>query len=208
MLWVTLTSGVGAKEGDENRQHKKLRRDMQELRRRVADRWSVAGIKYVCVETMEGNGVLHMLWGAKADKGQFYIPYKWLSQEWEEIHGAWNVWVARVRDGKSSLRRLSRYIVSQYCGGQDGLVRLSQSRMGQPFGAMRRGLLKAMKACTNRFLYYGRLGTGWDIARFGRICNQWYWHEFRHAWDDLVLSGECVFFEDRRVWWAGELCEV
>jgi hypothetical protein len=185
VLWVTLTSGVGAKEGDEHRPHKKLRRHMQELRRRVADRWGVPGIEYVCVETMEGNGVLHMLWAAKADRGQFYIPYKWLSREWEAIHGAWNVWVARVKEGKSSTRRLSWYIVSQYCGGQDGLVRLSQSRMGHNPSekcarrSWRLWLAVISGICTMRGLVRGGAlgnsgvfainGTGWNFAMPGMI---------------------------------------
>jgi hypothetical protein len=82
--------------------------------------------------------------------------------------------------------------------------------MGQAFGAMRKGLLRAMKACTARYEFYKRLEGGlvWHVTRIGRLCNQWYWHEFRHAWDDLVLSGMCVFFGETHVWFANELCEV
>ncbi len=207
VLWVTLTSGVPVGEIERERAHKKLRLDFAELRKRISRKWGYQPFEYVCIETAEGNGVLHMLWALEASKGQFYVPYAWLKDQWEAIHGAWSVWVARVSNGESSRRRLSRYIVTQYCGGQDALVRLSQSRLGFSFGKCRKALLSSIKACTDRYLYYGRIRDVYG-ERFGRLCGQWYWLEVRNAWNELIEFGVCEFFGQKFCWWGRELCPV
>ncbi len=210
VLWVTLTSGVpedGASPMRGDGRGYQLKEDFQELRRRVADRWNMSPFEYVCIETAEGHGVLHMLWAARVPKAQFYIPYTWLSKEWARVHGAWSVWVARVVDSEKSRRRLSRYIVSQYCGGQDALVRVSQSRLGFAFGKCRKALLKALRDCTDRYLYYGRIKEVF-AENLGRVCGQWFFLELRYAWQELLERGECVIFGHRLCWFLGELCEV
>jgi hypothetical protein len=195
VLWVTLTSGIGVVPG-------RLRKDFDALRKRIGHRWGFNPLQYVCIETSEGNGVLHMLWAYKASKGAFYVPYNWLSDAWEELHGARQVWVARVGDGDSDRRRLSRYVVTQYCGGQDALVRVSQSRVGISLGNMRRAWASAARECFERYEQYQLVGAGlqWDVARLGRVCSQWFWHSYRRAWDELVTFGDCDFFGVRFVY--------
>lgn len=116
VVWVMLTTGRG---GDP----RKLRAHLWELERRVCRKVNKSKIEHVVVDTTEGNGVLHILWAAE---GSLYVDQAWLSSEWEKIHGARYVWIARYRKG--SRGRLSRYMVSQYMSGQAGAgVRISWS---------------------------------------------------------------------------------
>jgi hypothetical protein len=70
--------------------------------------------EYLRVETFEGNGVLHVPYFGD------YIPQKWLSDTWKEIHGAWNVSVSARKMGDA--RRLAGYLLRQEVCGQDGYV--------------------------------------------------------------------------------------
>ena len=125
--WVTLTSSPAS--------GGRLRADFQALKKRIEHRFGYQ-FEYACVDTREGHGVLHMLWALRGDS--FFVPFRWLQETWKELHGAWHVNIKDVGRGDSDARRLSRYIVAQYCGGQVGLVRFSQSRCAVPLGAMRR----------------------------------------------------------------------
>lgn len=53
-LWVTLTSSPSSPVAQ-------LRRDFQALRKRMARQLDYEGVEYVCVDTREGHGVLHMI---------------------------------------------------------------------------------------------------------------------------------------------------
>lgn len=53
-LWVTLTSSP-------NSPTDKLRKDFQALRKRIARQLGYASVQYVCVDTREGHGVLHII---------------------------------------------------------------------------------------------------------------------------------------------------
>lgn len=53
-LWVTLTSSPSSPVDQ-------LRKDFQALRKRIARQLGYEGIQYVCVDTREGHGVLHMI---------------------------------------------------------------------------------------------------------------------------------------------------
>lgn len=77
-------------------------------------------INYLKVETMEGNGVLHVPYFGD------YIPQRWLSDNWKELRGAGIVDIRAtdaVRGGGS--RGLARYLLRQYIADQDALVRYS-----------------------------------------------------------------------------------
>src|SRR5229473_5263023 len=54
-LWVTLTSSPRSSA-------KRLRADFQALRKRITRELGFSGLEYVCVDTREGHGVLHMIW--------------------------------------------------------------------------------------------------------------------------------------------------
>lgn len=53
-LWVTLTSSPSSPVA-------KLRKDFQTLRKRMARQLDYEGVQYICVDTREGHGVLHMI---------------------------------------------------------------------------------------------------------------------------------------------------
>ena len=108
-LWVTLTSAPGSPLA-------RLRKDFQVLRKRVRREFGFESFEYVCVDTIEGHGVLHMIW-AWADpdtrkKASFYIAFDWLQVQWKHIHGAFHVNVKRIGSSDTDARRLSRYIVA------------------------------------------------------------------------------------------------
>ena len=54
-MWVTLTSSPES-DGESLRKH------FQVLRKRLARELCFAPVEYVCVDTREGHGVLHMIW--------------------------------------------------------------------------------------------------------------------------------------------------
>lgn len=53
-LWVTLTSSPSSPAS-------RIRRDFQTLRKRMARQLGYEDVQYVCVDTREGHGVLHMI---------------------------------------------------------------------------------------------------------------------------------------------------
>lgn len=122
--WVMLSTAVGGDKAALAEHHKRLRR--------VIERKHGIAIKYSCVRTGEGNGVLHLLWAFKS-VNFIYIPQDWLSTEWDRIHGATYVWIKRVDASSRSIKKLSIYNVSQYCGNQSCFERLSWSRSAVPF---------------------------------------------------------------------------
>jgi hypothetical protein len=170
-------------------------------------------LEYVCVDTLEGHGVLHMIWAWKdpnpRKRASFYVPFDWLQEQWNGIHGAFHVNVKRIGSADKDARRLSRYIVAQYCGDQDGLVRLSQSRMEVSLSRMREALLRQLRALPERYIHARALiNEGQSSQDFGRLFNGWFWAVFRHAWDDLVRGRSCEAFGVQLVWWGGELQRV
>jgi hypothetical protein len=76
---------------------------------------------YLKVETSEGNGVIHALYFGD------YLPQKWLSDQWSDIHQSWHVDIRATKKGVGHSARLARYIVTQYVGTQSKHVRLSWS---------------------------------------------------------------------------------
>ncbi len=202
VLWVTLTSSPDSPEG-------RLRADWQVLRKRVARELGYGGFEYVCVETREGLGVLHMLWAwrdpRRGRRGSFYVPHGWLQEQWSGIHGAFHVNVQRVGRSGGDRRRLSAYLVTQYCAGQDALVRVSQSRLAVSLVQLRRALFAAVYGCVERYELGGRLGSVRDPLVVGRLMNQWLFSELRQAWASLLRSSWCEAFGVRWVWFAGSL---
>jgi hypothetical protein len=88
-------------------------------------------VEHFQIRTGEGNGVLHVLWAWKAADGMlqksFYIPQRWLSDAWEGLHGACVVWISRVGRSGADTKRVSRYCISQYVGGQSFYEYMSYS---------------------------------------------------------------------------------
>ena len=92
-LWVTLTSSPKSSA-------KRLRADFQALRKRIGREFGFTGVEYVCVDTREGHGVLHMIWAWKdpdpTKRASFYVPFPWLQDSWSSLHGAFHVNVKRI----------------------------------------------------------------------------------------------------------------
>lgn len=113
---LDLTTAVG---GDP----KVMTKHYEALRRRI-ERKIGKRVHYWWVQTQEGNGVLHTLMAAE---GSLYIEQEWLSEQWEEIHGANIVYIKRYKKGVYSRKKVSKYLVSQYLAGQLGNVRMGWS---------------------------------------------------------------------------------
>lgn len=209
-LWVTLTSAPDSPKG-------RLRADFHVLRKRIGRERGFLDFPYVCVDTGEGHGVLHMIWAwldpDPRKRASFYIPFEWLQEEWKAIHGAFHVNIKRIGGADKDARKLSNYIVSQYCAGQNALVRLSQSRMPYPLSKMRQALLRGLRGLPER--YFDRSierkdfpeGKDGSIA-FGKALGKWLWAVFRNSWDCLVRSRSCTAFGVQFAWWDGELRRV
>lgn len=130
VLWVMLSTADG---GDAS----KLAYHHQILRQRVERKLAYDGLQHYQVRTSEGNGVLHLFWAWCARDGfrqrSFYIEQDWLSKQWQDIHGAKIVWIARVKRGRVSRNKVSRYCMAQYVGQQSGYQYMSWS-WGRMFG--------------------------------------------------------------------------
>jgi hypothetical protein len=100
----------------------KLSDHYEELIRRIKRKTGVKDIQYWRMTTREGNGVIHAI---LAGSVSLYVDQKWLSEEWEKIHGAIIVYVKRYRGGSLSRGRVSRYLISQYMAGQDAQAHVS-----------------------------------------------------------------------------------
>jgi hypothetical protein len=74
------------------------------------------------VTTSEGaQGVYHCFWALKA--GVFKKTkenFAWLKTNWEELTGAWNLWVELLPDEEADRFKVARYSVTQYCAGGQG----------------------------------------------------------------------------------------
>lgn len=58
--------------------------------------------EYFAVRTGEGSGVIHMVFTGKS------IRYSELSKAWQEISGAWNVSISKVRNVEGVVREMTR----------------------------------------------------------------------------------------------------
>jgi len=205
-LWVTLTSAPTSTD-------KRLRANFQTLKKRIERQLHFPDVKYICVDTREGYGVLHMVWAWKDPNptkvASFYIPFDWLQAAWRDIHGAFHVNLKRIGTRDRDARRLSRYIVAQYCGGQNALVRVSQSRMSYPLPRMRAQLLAMLKGLPERYEEGGRLmklgPAEHDIEAFSQAFNQALWRTFKQTWERLVRTRSCQAYGVTFVWTDGEL---
>ena len=160
--------------------------------------------------TREGHGVLHMIWAWKCpdrSRKSFFIEFEWLQANWQDIHGAFMVNVRRIGGSTRDARRLSRYIVSQYCGDQDGLVRLSQSKPDRPMSKMREALRQTLKAMPERHEYAHTI-SHLPPDEFATQLKKTIWQAFKAAWDALVRGGSCELFDIQFVWLEDRLERV
>jgi len=86
--------------------NRNISNDFQILRKRIHRKFGFL-LSYFMVHTNEGNGVLHIIYRSKR-----YLPQRWLSNQWNEIHLSPYVYIKEVPDD------VARYIVTQYVAGQ------------------------------------------------------------------------------------------
>ncbi len=182
--WVTLSTAEG---GDGS----KLTYNHKRLRQRIKKRLGYKQIQYYQIKTAEGNGVLHvfLVWRpAAGDQARrFWIDQRWLSDQWQSIHGAAIVWIKAYNPGKKSRNRLSRYVISQYVQNQCGYVNMSWSwkrSLGFPIGAV-----------------WGVLRKQWQKKNSLRIMNmqpELPMLILIRTWEEL-LAGQAILMGDRVV---------
>lgn len=112
-----------------------LRKHFQNLRYRSEKHcgWQRNSIKYRCVDTEEGYGVLHIILALPINPDAFWMDYGLLGEWWQELHGARQIRTIKIGDGYDHAGKLSHYIVRQYVGDQDLTVRTSGSRLPMNF---------------------------------------------------------------------------
>jgi len=83
-----------------------ITKDWQILDKRIQRKFDFKP-EYIRVKTNEGNGVLHIIYKGK------YLPQKWLSNAWNEIHYSPIVSIEWVRNNKQLASYLTQYISNQ-----------------------------------------------------------------------------------------------
>lgn len=192
-FFLTLTSSRSSDGG-------RLREDWQALRKRLTRKMGLSGesVVYTGVDTWEGNGVLHLLVAVppgRGRSGRFLVGVEWLRSAWDELHLARQLRIVPVRRGGSSARKLSRYLVAQYVGGQDALIRCSRSRL--PFGGTR------LREAWRRVCF-----SGWSVARLYATAHRaddalaavaalrsYLWHCYRVGWEGLLRGGQAALWD-------------
>lgn len=81
--------------------------DFQVFRKRIQRQFGVL-LAYFMVRTNEGYGVLHVLY-----RSNKYLPQKWLSKQWNEIHHSSYVYI------KEPPADVAWYVVTQYVADQE-----------------------------------------------------------------------------------------
>ena len=124
---ITLTSGPDAPDQED------LNASWQVLRKRIMRKWSMR-MEYWKLRTSEGNGVLHIIYSGP------WIPQKWLSWNWSQIHNSPIVYIQKMRFKR---KRLVNYLMSHYLPAHDhgGLY----TRMSWSWGWVFRGFCGAWK---------------------------------------------------------------
>jgi hypothetical protein len=107
--------------------------------------------KYFKVKTAEGNGVLHIVY-----RGQF-IPQKWLSQQWVDIHHSPIVDIREIH-WKNGVIPLTNYLITNYLCGKGQKV----ERMSYGWGWLWKGALKSYK---NILSSYNLMRVGTTITQ-------------------------------------------
>ena len=92
-----------------------LNKHFEILKKRIERKFGFKFNQYFKIQTTEGNGVLHIVFCGK------YIPQKWLSSQWKEIH---NSPIVDIRIVKGDSTGIARYLVGNYLCCQP-IVRMS-----------------------------------------------------------------------------------
>lgn len=168
LLWLNLTTVRGDTfHGD------RLTPDFAELRRRIERKYGYE-LAYFKVETTEGGGVLHVVLAIESHT-PVWIGQRWLSKQWQEIHGAHRVWISRIGHKSKDARGVSKYLVSQYMAGGQGSA---FKRYSYSWWRCRVALGKGWHMLKKEFNLLRREGD-----RFGELLV---------SWSELLYLGTCT----------------
>ncbi len=84
-----------------------LNADFRALKMRILRKYHFK-MKYWKIRTNEGNGVLHIVFRGK------YIPQKWLSDQWIEIHESPIVDIRSLYETRKGLQGVVYYLIGSY----------------------------------------------------------------------------------------------
>jgi len=104
LRFMTLTSSPEAKGRD-------LNADFRALKMRILRKYHFK-MKYWKIRTNEGNGVLHIVFRGK------YIPQRWLSEQWADIHKSPIVDIRSLYETRKGLTGIVFYLVGNYLAKQ------------------------------------------------------------------------------------------
>jgi hypothetical protein len=104
LRFMTLTSSPQS--GGRN-----LNADFRALKMRILRKYHFK-MKYWKIRTNEGNGVLHIIFRGK------YIPQKWLSAQWADIHKSPIVDIRSLYETRKGLTGIAFYLVGSYLAKQ------------------------------------------------------------------------------------------
>jgi hypothetical protein len=110
-----------------------IHRSFDRLRKRI--RRLYGRFEYCCIKehTKEGLEHLHLVYRGK------FIPQKWLSDTWNDIHGAKIVWIAQLYTWKLA-KHLGRYFIKEGVG-----------RFWMSWGWVYRGFVRDWKVIVSKF---------------------------------------------------------
>lgn len=104
LRFMTLTSSPESQGRD-------LNADFRALKMRIQRKYRFK-MKYWKIRTNEGNGVLHIVFRGK------FVPQKWLSQAWAEIHKSPIVDIRSLYETAKGLKGICLYLIGNYLSKQ------------------------------------------------------------------------------------------
>jgi hypothetical protein len=117
---------------------KKLNEHFRVLKMRIFRKYRFK-MKYWKIRTNEGNGVLHIVFRGK------YIPQKWLSEQWADIHKSPIVDIRSLYETAKGLKGICFYLVRNY------LAKQSFERMSWGYSWVFPGFVKKWKALIAKY---------------------------------------------------------
>lgn len=177
--FLTLTTSSVSVDGlDSDERLELIQRNFRSLKDRYEKEFGCSLGDYFSVRTLEGNGVIHILFNGK------YIPHKWLILNWYELHGSY---VVDIREPRGDPYKGSMYVISQYVANQKGRKIFGYSR-----DWVYRGFVKDLVECRDCCKDWSRMdvnsyGVCWAPVDYGKYKRMWRLFLVRRL-DGLIFS--------------------
>jgi len=184
-----------------------LRKHFQNLRYRSERHcgWQRNSIKYRCVDTEEGHGVLHIILALPIAPNAFWMNYGLLGEWWLELHGARQIRTIKIGDGYEHAGKLSHYVVRQYVGDQDLTIRTSGSRLPMNFTKFRKDVRSLVFKGSDMYeipeASFLRTVSR-DDPNFQDLYSSWrssLWRLSERTANELLLTGMTTLFDRQYV---------